>query len=130
MLIQNVLSYEDFSNYLDKYKYIIVNISASWCKPCMQIKPDMEKFISVIDESECVYLKLDNDIYDQEQEFNSFFNIKKIPYFGFIKDGVLIESIASGDFIAVSKKLHELLTTSKNKDNIEFSSNFKIEDEF
>jgi hypothetical protein len=32
--------------------------------------------------------------------------------------------------MAVSKKLHELLTTSKNKDNIEFSSNFKIDDEF
>ena len=130
MLIQNVLSYEDFTNYFDKYKYIIVNISASWCKPCMMIKPDMEKFISVIDESECVYLKLDNDIYDQEQEFNSFFNLKKIPYFAFIKDGVLIESVVSADFPGVSKKLYELLTLSKKKDNDDLSANFKIEDEF
>jgi hypothetical protein len=94
------------------------------------IKPDMEKFISVIDESECVYLKLDNDIYDQEQEFNSFFNLKKIPYFAFIKDGVLIESVVSADFPGVSKKLYELLTLSKKKDNDDLSANFKIEDEF
>lgn len=130
MLIQNVLSYEDFTNYFEKYKYIIVNISATWCKPCMQIKPDMEKFISVINESDCIYLKIDNDIYDQEQEFNSFFNIKKIPYFAFIKDGKLVESVVSADFPGVSKKLHELLTISKKKDNDDLSANFKIEDEF
>jgi len=106
MLIQNILSFDDFKTYLDNYKGVIINISAEWCKPCAIIKPQIEKFISVIENSDVIYLKLDNSIYDEDYRFDSFFNLKKIPYFAFISQNQIIESFISADFMYVSKKIH------------------------
>lgn len=105
MLIQNILSYEEFMNYANNYKYIIVNIGASWCKPCNAIKPKIEKFVSVIDETDYVYLKIDNSVYEQDNEFEELFMLKKIPYFALIKNGSVIESFVNGDFDYVSQKI-------------------------
>ena len=55
MLIQNIISFDQFKQYMQNYKYVIVNIGASWCKPCNLIKPHIEKFISVMDEIEYIY---------------------------------------------------------------------------
>ena len=129
MLIQNITSYEDFTNYLLNYKYIFINISATWCKPCMAIKPSIEKFISVIDDSEYIYLKIDNAIYDEEYEFDLFFKLKKIPYFGIIKDGILIESFVSGDFDFVSKKFFQYICYEKNEEK-KLYNNFNKNDDF
>jgi len=114
MLIQNVSSYEDFQNYISKYKFIIVNISASWCKPCVAIKPNLEKFISVIEEPDFIYLKIDNSIYDMEPEFERFFSLKHIPYFAFIRNGTIVNAFVSGDFQVVSKRLFDNITREKN----------------
>jgi thiol-disulfide isomerase/thioredoxin len=147
MLIQNILSYEDFESYLKRYKNIVVNISATWCKPCMQIKPQIEKFVSVIDNSQIIYLKLDNAIYDEFPEFNNYFNIKKIPYFALISEKKIIDSFISGDFIYVSKKIYEFQRLSgelvSNAEQLDLSkvvglydrlkqnsSNFKIDNDF
>ena len=105
MLIQNVISYEDFSNYMKNYKYVIVNISAPWCKPCVAIKPKIEKFVSVIEESDYIYLKIDNSIYEEDPDFDNYFGLKKIPYFAFIKDNNMIDSFVNGDFDFVSHKI-------------------------
>jgi thiol-disulfide isomerase/thioredoxin len=129
MLIQNIISYEQFKEYLINYKYIIVNIGAKWCKPCNAIKPQIEKFISVIDESNYLYLKLDYSIFEEYLEFNDFFKINKIPYFAFIKNSVIIDSINSGDFNVVSKKLFENISREREDDKIKFS-NLNINEDF
>lgn len=122
MLIQNVVSYEDFNNYLGNYKCLIVNISAIWCKPCMAIKPQIEKFISVINESEIVYLKLDESVYSEDSRFETIFGMSKIPYFAFIKNSQVIDKFVSGDFNTVSKRLFEHISREKVE--------FKIDDDF
>jgi thiol-disulfide isomerase/thioredoxin len=122
------MSYEDFKNYLLKYKYIIINISAVWCKPCMLLKPKIEKFVSVIDNSDYIYLKLDNAIYDEESEFNTFFNFKKIPYFACNQDSKIIDSFVSGDFPFVSKKIFDFVSKERVEDNKKCESLEKSDD--
>jgi thiol-disulfide isomerase/thioredoxin len=121
MLIQNVISYEDFSNYMKNYKYVIVNISASWCKPCVAIKPRIEKFVSVIEESDYIYLKIDNSVYEEDPNFDSFFELKKIPYFAFIKDNNMVDSFVNGDFDFVSKKIILFIKSEREFDKISYS---------
>ena len=113
MLIQNITSYEDFELYLQKYKYIIVNISAKWCKPCIALKPHIEKFVTVIDIIDFIYLKLDNSIYDTDHRFEIFFKLKKIPYFGIIQNKKIIDSFVSSDFSFVSKKIYDTVSSSR-----------------
>jgi thiol-disulfide isomerase/thioredoxin len=128
MLIQNVISYEDFSNYMKNYKYVIVNISAPWCKPCVAIKPKIEKFVSVIDESEYIYLKIDNSIYEEDPDFDNFFELKKIPYFAFIKDNLMIDSFVNGDFDFVSQKIMLFIKNEREMEKKNYSQLDKNDD--
>ena len=116
MQIKVINSFETFEDYLNKYEYIIVNISAIWCKPCIAIKPMMEKYISVINEEEFIYLKIDNSVYETDDRFDDIFHMKKIPYFGMIVKKELKESIVSGDFNIVSKKIYNFVKDNKNND--------------
>ena len=115
MLIQNVMSFDDFMNYVNNYKFIIINISATWCKPCVALKPLIEKFVGVIDESNFIYLKLDNSIYDQEVEFHKYFLLKSIPYFSFIKEGNIVNSFTNSNFNFVSKKIFSFVSDERDK---------------
>jgi thiol-disulfide isomerase/thioredoxin len=128
MLIQNVISYEDFSNYMKNYKYVIVNISAPWCKPCVAIKPKIEKFVSVIDESDYIYLKIDNSIYDEDSDFDKFFGLKKIPYFAFIKDNLNVDSFVNGDFDFVSQKIMLFIKAERELEKKNYSQLDKNDD--
>jgi len=128
MLIQNIISFEQFKDYINNYKYIIVNIGATWCKPCIVIKPQIEKFISVIDEMDYIYLKIDNLIFDEDIEFQIFFKLDKIPYFGFIKNGTIIDNFVSGDFNIVSKRLFDKITYEREEDKKQY--NLIIDEDF
>jgi len=41
-------SFEQFNNYLNNnsYDFIIINVSASWCKPCNAIKEEFSNYIN------------------------------------------------------------------------------------
>lgn len=114
MLIKNIITYDDFINNLKNYSLVIVNISASWCKPCMLLKPNIEKFVSVIDKENVIYLKIDYSVYEFDSRFENLFNVGKIPYFASIKDGKIEDSFVSGDFNFVSKRLFENIIKEKN----------------
>ena len=125
----NILSYEEFMNYANNYKYIIVNISASWCKPCNAIKPKIEKFVSVIDETDYVYLKIDSSIYEEYTEFEELFMLKKIPYFALIKNGSVVESFVNGDFDYVSQKIMLFIKNERDLEN-KLYNNLDTNDDF
>lgn len=125
MKIENVSSFENLVKYLDSYKYVIINISAPWCKPCKEIKPKIEKFISVIDKNGFIYLKIEHDLYASDERFESLFNVSKIPYFGIIKDKIIQFSMVSGDFIDVSANLHRVITLLEAQEK----ENFTIKDD-
>jgi thiol-disulfide isomerase/thioredoxin len=129
MLIINIKSFSEFNEILDKYDNIIVNISANWCKPCMTIKPLLEKYINVINENDFIYLKIDHSIYEQDDEFDIFFGMKKIPFFIFIKNKKKVDSIISGDFSFVSKKIFDYIKKIKGdiKINNDTNDNFTFE---
>jgi len=129
MLIQSIETYEELQQYIKTYKYIIVNISATWCKPCMEIKPLIEKFISVIEinNKDYIYLKIDEGDYSSDVQFEDLFHMKKIPYFAILKDGTLENAFVSGDFQYVSTKIFEYIKCENLINNI---ADFKVDDDF
>jgi thiol-disulfide isomerase/thioredoxin len=132
MKIEIVNSFDGLVKYLDLYKYVIINISAPWCKPCREIKPKLEKFISVIDKNEFIYLKIDYDLYASDANFESLFNVSKIPYFCIMKDKIIQFSMVSGDFLEVSSNLHRVITLleAKEKNDITNDNDFNIKNDF
>ena len=121
MKIEIVNSFDDLINYLNSYKYVIINISAPWCKPCREIKPKLEKFITVIDKNNFIYLKIDHDLYSSDINFESLFNVSKIPYFCIMKDKIIQFSMVSGDFLDVSANLHRIITLLEAQEKNDFT---------
>lgn len=121
MKIEIVNSFDELIKYLNSYKYVIINISAPWCKPCKEIKPKIEKFVSVIDKSDYIYLKIDHDLYSMDDRFDSLFNVSKIPYFCIMKDKIIHYSIVSGDFLEVSSNLHKISVFLESQDKNNFT---------
>ena len=126
MQIIIVSSWEEFEEYLNKYENVIVNISASWCKPCIAIKPLIKKFISVIEDHNSIYLVIDHTVYETNDNFDIFFKMKKIPYFIFIKNKNIEEALVCGDFSIVSKKIFDFISRNKNNS----LDNFSKDDDF
>lgn len=79
-IIENYTDFEEKFNNIE-HKNIIINISATWCKPCNNIKEKLQEFIDEIDENNSIFLKIDYDKMNEEEEFNNYLEIKKIPYF-------------------------------------------------
>ena len=141
MKIITIYSYDEFEKYLHNNKYIVFNVSASWCAPCKAIKPQIEKFISVIQTTNCIYLKIDHDIYENDSRFEDVFIIKKIPYFGFIIQSKLVDAHVSGDYLYISKKIFEFVSIEKKESgqnieqdieqiNTDVKNDFSLDDNF
>jgi thiol-disulfide isomerase/thioredoxin len=126
MKIENINSFDELVKYLNFYKYVIINISAPWCKPCKEIKPKIEKFLTVIDKNDFIYLKIDYDLYASDANFESLFNVSKIPYFCIMKDKLIQFSMVSGDFLEVSSNLHRIITLleAQEKNNFDMKNDF------
>ncbi len=108
--------YKDFDHideldiYMNDYKYIIINISAAWCKPCKSIAPALEKFIK---ETKCdenfLFLKCDFDIICEFQSFIDEYQVEKIPYFIFIERGVMTKSCSTSNIESIEDHIRDFI---------------------
>lgn len=120
MLVYDISDFDSFLQVLHTNDYVIVNISASWCKPCKVIKPEIIKFVSVIERDDVVFVKLDVDDIREDDRFDIIMNYKKIPYFAVFKNGILLSQIVDSNFIEVSKFIHMNINTNQ----LNFSNDF------
>ena len=122
------MKYDTFENtdeldlFMNDHKFIIINVSAAWCKPCKVIAKPVEDFIkkSVCDDN-FIFLKCDYDFISDNQTFMDEYKVSKIPYFIFIERGVMKNSF-------VGANTNELFTMIN--DFITKNNSFIIKDDF
>ena len=74
---------------LDKEQYIIFYFTASWCKPCQSIYPDLLKLIEKIDKNKISFYKIDIDENDNN-EICEKCNVTSVPTFLLFRNRSLI----------------------------------------
>ena len=104
-------SFEQFKNYYNdnQYDFIIINVSASWCKPCNVIKEDFSNYINNLQKENSICLKIDYDLMEEEQEFHEILNVEKIPYFFIFKIKNKIDQIQSSSMDLIISKIENTI---------------------
>ncbi len=99
-----IINYDELIKYLN-YDYVIINISASWCKPCLEIKPKINNLLNEFKQDNFIYLELDYHDYEQDEQFH-FIDCNKLPHFTFMKNNKHDETIESSNFDLLANKIY------------------------
>ena len=119
--IITIEKFDEFKEFFDNetLDYIIINISASWCKPCNEIKEELNEFINNVEINSnlnAVFLRIDYDLLEEDQDFQKYFKPNKIPYFYIYKNKTLITEFQSANMETIKNNVtSEFL---KNNNNI------------
>lgn len=71
---------------------VLIDVGASWCKPCKKFKPILEKFAEnnkgrVL----CVYVDI-----DESSDLMDIWGITKVPYLMFFNNGKIVRKNSGG----------------------------------
>ena len=123
-----IISIENFNQFFEIYEnntndFIIINISASWCKPCNEIKEELNEFMNnlINEKLNLVFLKINYDVLEEDQEFQKYFQPNKIPYFYIYKDKILINEFQSANIEIIKNNVTSEIF---NNNNFDLTSNF------
>jgi thioredoxin 1 len=73
--IHTIKTKEDFKNYLNNYKFIVMKFTASWCGPCKQINPIFENyFMQLPEDFICVIVDV-----DEGKNLANSLRVKSVP---------------------------------------------------
>ena len=127
MKVIEINTYQEYIKFINDNNHIILNVSAKWCKPCMTIKNEIDEYMKNVNINikNFIFGKIDFDIIYEDDEFNNYLTIKKIPYFCIIKNKNIENEI-------VSHKIKEIfdfidIYIDNNIDNI---NNFELNNDF
>ena len=131
--IKTISSYDEWLDYKkahdnNTHKYIF-QISATWCKPCVSLKPLLINFLDSFKENlsqNVSFIMLDYDIYNEDTEFQQIFTIKKIPHFSFYVQDKSIIIIETSKF----EEIKEYIVNFLNDDNNNIINNFTLSEDF
>lgn len=62
----------------EEYKIYFLQLSASWCAPCVRVTPDVKKLVSSIDNEHAIYIYCD---VDKCPNLYEYLNVQGIPAF-------------------------------------------------
>jgi len=80
------LSLEAYMQKVNSPKYVLVDFNATWCKPCKQLAPILEK-ISKERQDKMILMAIDSD---ENPELCQAKKIESIPFLELYKDGKLV----------------------------------------
>lgn len=121
MKIINIENFDIFKeNFEDNNNdYVIINIGATWCKPCNNIKKELIHFIENIKQENSVFLKIDYDLIEEDEDFFEYIDVKKIPYFYIFKDKIKLKEFQTGNIEIIKTEISsEILNDNSSTFNL------------
>jgi len=118
MIIIEINTFQEYIDFITDNNNIILNVSALWCKPCKTMKNEIEIYMKNLNSQKFVFGKINFDIINEDNEFNQYLTIKKIPYFCIIKNKNIENQI-------ISSNMNEIINfIDNNIDNFELNNDF------
>ena len=98
---------EEFDKLKESDKLLLVKFGASWCGPCKQIKPHLEK-ISESESENIIVVDIDVDE-ASESDWMWASEVENLPTFRFIKNGVQLEEYSGSKIEKIQDIVKKLI---------------------
>lgn len=93
MATKNIIDESEYQTIISEPELTVVDFGASWCKPCLAIKPFVKKLATEYEEK-CNFVLID---IDEAPEIAELEQISSVPTFIFYKDGKKLERFSGAD---------------------------------
>lgn len=109
MAITVIQNKSQFDEQLDKNELVMIKFTASWCGPCKQIQPLVEK--AEEKHTQVAFVEVDVDKY---RDIAANYEISSMPTFVFLHQKNEIARVRGSDANALNTKLNELVAKNPN----------------
>lgn len=123
MLLIKVENNQELLKITNDYDIVIVQVGATWCKPCMAIKDDFFQFINDYKPGNSICVKIDYEDMENDDELQEILDVNKIPYFFIFHRKNKIEQFQSSNVSFIENKIKNIINDLTEK-------NFDISDDF
>ncbi len=101
---------DELDIFMNDHKFIIIQVSADWCKPCKTITPLVNEYIQKLEcDKTFLFLKCDFDTMNECESFMETYHIQKIPHFIFIEYGVMTKSYTGANMDILQKEISDFV---------------------
>lgn len=95
---------EEFDEIKKTDKLLLVKFGASWCGPCKQIKPSLQKLVETED-----IVVVDIDVDDaSESDWTWASEVENLPTFRFFKNGIQLEEYSGSKIDKIKDIINKL----------------------
>eukprot|EP00919_Chromeraceae_sp_WS-2016_P079839 GHVR01188877.1.p1 GENE.GHVR01188877.1~~GHVR01188877.1.p1 ORF type:complete len:149 (+),score=25.24 GHVR01188877.1:55-447(+) len=103
-IVTEIKTPKDYSDKMEKDGVVVVQYSASWCVPCRNIKPFLDKFSSEVPEVDFLFIDIDThpDLAEEAK-------IMSVPTFMVFKDKKLMQRLTGPDPNIIEKTVKNAL---------------------
>jgi thiol-disulfide isomerase/thioredoxin len=114
---------DELDIFMNDHSFIIIQVSAAWCKPCKSISPYLEKYIQELKcNNSFLFLKCDYDIISEFQSFIDTYEVEKIPYFIFLEYGAMKSSYSGSNMDHIQNIISDYVIRNTRISNDSFLS--------
>ena len=124
MKIVEIQSYNEFKNINSNYKLSFIQIGATWCGPCKKIKPLIEEYMKNLEENDIVFIKIDYDELEEDEELKELIKVEKLPYITIYNKIKCDEGKSTGDFEEMKKYIENKLEKKEELNKLEMEDDF------
>ena len=103
-----ITSKEEFTTFLSRYNYLIVDFYAPWCQPCKAIAPE---FIKLSNNKKYSMVKFVKVNIDELPEIGDMCDVSSLPTFLAFENGQLFDGVKGANLQGLVKLLNDLIQT-------------------
>lgn len=104
-LVPEVQSNEDLDNLLAQHRVVVLDVYATWCRPCKKIAPEYARLAQHYNSEGGVVLAKAN----VDAELQMIPEVRNVPTFFIFRDGAVVFKTQGADLSAVQSGLEEVL---------------------
>ena len=103
--MEQIGGFDQFKQYIESDKYILLFFTASWCGPCKRIYPQLEELAKKLNKDLIQIYKIQIDD-DNNEKLCEIFKVESVPSFYLMKNKECINTMKGGDINGIKKMLN------------------------